>query len=349
MKVPRPSLWSRFLVLIWLPVLGIQPCLAEQGFPGWQQPVEIGAALEPEEEVFGWIGDVEADEEGNVFVLDRYAMDVRWFDRTAKLRGRVGGDGQGPGEFRAPLALAIDGFGRVHVLDRGNSRVSIFRPGAEGLALEADYRIGLLATDFCVLGERTFLLVPSSEHLIHEVDAGGRAIRSFGEPIRPDPDVVARLGRDRRRLAQLREHTSYGLMACDLRTNSVLLVHRQIPYVRSFSSEGEEQWPVRLEDYSETRWSVTRNGGCCTYLPDPTTNRIDEAVALAVSPSSELLLTLRENELSGRGSLEVRRLRMSDGTELARDRGRWRIAAEHRSVLVGFEQYPYPRLAVYGR
>lgn len=94
------------------------------------------------EEVFRVGGDVEdtllqgptalaADSLG-VYVADAMAGRVLRFTRDGRLAYSTGRPGGGPGEFRRIRDLAVDDSGRVWVLDRGNSRITILdRTGAE--------------------------------------------------------------------------------------------------------------------------------------------------------------------------------------------------------------------------
>jgi sugar lactone lactonase YvrE len=73
---------------------------------------------------------------GDIFVADGhsggpnskpdYVTRIVHFSKTGKFIKAWGSMGTGPGQFRAPHALAFDTEGRLFVADRGNNRVQIF-------------------------------------------------------------------------------------------------------------------------------------------------------------------------------------------------------------------------------
>ncbi len=54
---------------------------------------------------------------GNIYVLGRFNNAVFKFSPEGKFINRFGGEGEEPGQFRAPYALAVDGRGQVYVTD----------------------------------------------------------------------------------------------------------------------------------------------------------------------------------------------------------------------------------------
>ena len=64
---------------------------------------------------------------GDIFACDGYGnASVHRFDREGRLTLTFGGPGDGPGQFRLPHALWVDGQDRVWVADRDNFRVEVF-------------------------------------------------------------------------------------------------------------------------------------------------------------------------------------------------------------------------------
>jgi hypothetical protein len=57
------------------------------------------------------------DNEGNLFVSDSANVRVQEFDKSGKYVRTIGRKGQGPGEFRFPGRLQIDGLGRLCVFE----------------------------------------------------------------------------------------------------------------------------------------------------------------------------------------------------------------------------------------
>jgi 6-bladed beta-propeller len=81
----------------------------------------IGALDEPAPEAFGRIADLAVDAEGQIYVLDAQAAEVRVFTAQGQHVRSFGREGDGPGELRQPYALSVGPQG-VLVLGRTASR-----------------------------------------------------------------------------------------------------------------------------------------------------------------------------------------------------------------------------------
>ena len=87
--------------------------------------VSIGELDGPEEYLFGSVSAIAVDDDHNVYVLDGQARHVRVFDSEGTYVKTLGRDGEGPGEFKVPIGLAISN-GRLLVRDPANGRVQLF-------------------------------------------------------------------------------------------------------------------------------------------------------------------------------------------------------------------------------
>lgn len=67
--------------------------------------------------------DFAVSDDGYIWVVSGRARRVVVFDSNGALRFRIGGPGQGPGEFRSPYGIALIGD-RIVVADAGNRRMS---------------------------------------------------------------------------------------------------------------------------------------------------------------------------------------------------------------------------------
>jgi sugar lactone lactonase YvrE len=66
---------------------------------------------------------------GEMYVSDGYGnARIHRFSAAGRLLQSWGEPGGGPGQFRIPHGIAIDGRGTVYVADRENSRLQLFRP-----------------------------------------------------------------------------------------------------------------------------------------------------------------------------------------------------------------------------
>lgn len=80
-------------------------------------------------EQFGRVGPVGFDGEGNLYILDTQAMQVTVVDRSGSRLRSLGRPGGGPGEFGAPLGMAVFPDGRVVISDIGNRGFVVFGSG----------------------------------------------------------------------------------------------------------------------------------------------------------------------------------------------------------------------------
>ena len=85
----------------------------------------IGELDGPEEYLFGTVGSIAVDDDHDVYVLDRQARHVRVYDSDGTYLRTLGRDGEGPGEFKVPIGVAVSN-GRLLVRDPANGRVQLF-------------------------------------------------------------------------------------------------------------------------------------------------------------------------------------------------------------------------------
>lgn len=93
-----------------------------------EEVVRIGAPNGVGPEVFGRIADVEIGPDGNIYVVDQQAAEVRSFDLEGNHVRTIGREGEGPGEFQSPSAAAFSPSGVLWVAD-GQRYTSFGREG----------------------------------------------------------------------------------------------------------------------------------------------------------------------------------------------------------------------------
>ncbi len=172
-----------------------------------------------------------------IFVVDNYFSEVRLFDVLGNPMARIGGRGEGPGEFRSPVALAQDDSGRVLVFD-GDGRVSYLREFNGQLGAALLFRFPGVIVDGCVMGDGFFIhgLLPGSGSVVHRYSVDGRHITSFAEVYRTENRVI-------------RSQVSLGRIACLAETGSVLLAPELLPELRAYAPEGDLLWWALLDGH----------------------------------------------------------------------------------------------------
>jgi len=92
--------------------------------------LRLGSPMGHAEEQFGAIGDVVATGDGGIAVLDVQAAEVRLFDETGQFQATLGRKGDGPGEFRSPIDLALLPGDTLAVYDPVPGRITRFGPNS---------------------------------------------------------------------------------------------------------------------------------------------------------------------------------------------------------------------------
>ncbi len=86
----------------------------------------IGNDESNEHYMFNYPADIEADQDGNIYILDWRDCVVKKYNSRGEHVKTWGGRGQGPGEFVSPFCLLIDKNSQVMVVDPGSRRIEVF-------------------------------------------------------------------------------------------------------------------------------------------------------------------------------------------------------------------------------
>lgn len=91
-----------------------------------KEDFSLGAEEESEESMLLEPTDVDADEVGNIYVLDRKAVQIKVFDSQGKFIRAIGKSGQGPGEFQRPAYFQVTPQDNILVSDYASKKITIF-------------------------------------------------------------------------------------------------------------------------------------------------------------------------------------------------------------------------------
>jgi hypothetical protein len=86
-----------------------------------------------EESLFSLIRGIDADKNGNIYVLDRNPPFIRVFDKSGAFMLKIGQKGQGPGEMESPNSFQITPSQEVMVFDWPTRRLTFFSPEGQCL------------------------------------------------------------------------------------------------------------------------------------------------------------------------------------------------------------------------
>lgn len=126
----------------------------------------IGGDTDDEDEFFGVLTHIDADDEGNVYLLDSQLHQVMIYSPDGEFIRAIGREGEGPGEFRRPRGLLLVPGGTVGVIQSRPGKIILLTPTGEpagnhpvpptdedGTQFFSD---GRLAGDQIVLGTQQF-------------------------------------------------------------------------------------------------------------------------------------------------------------------------------------------------
>ncbi|MFO7769589.1 MAG: 6-bladed beta-propeller [bacterium] len=98
-----------------------------------REEASIGVLDGPEEQMLGSVASLWAHE-GRIYVLDRQIPQLRVYDMEGTFLFDVGREGEGPGEYKRPTAVAVHPeTGRIYLRDGNRGRINIYTPDGEPL------------------------------------------------------------------------------------------------------------------------------------------------------------------------------------------------------------------------
>jgi len=146
---------------------------------GLEEVLSIGEMLGEPEYQFGQIVSVDTDVEGNVYIADIQAQEVRVFDSEGVYKSTIGGPGAGPGEIGLGLSGVFALPDEVFVADIGNGRINRYAYDGE-----------VLGSDLVDLTEG----VPIRWDRIGDAVVAQLRVMSTDDETDPTGDVIVRMG-----------------------------------------------------------------------------------------------------------------------------------------------------------
>lgn len=263
----------------------------------------VGALEGSGPDVLGSVVDVEMDANGNIYILDMVNSTVTVFDAAGGFVHRMGGDGDGPLELRAPLSLAVLEDGRLAVSQLGGS-LKTFAWMDGSLAFVDDALLGVFPRTMCTTGGRFFANAPlsSADTLVFEVGLRGKSpVRSFGSGYSHGPDLVN---------SSLNE----GFVACRDTPDRIVFGFSYLPLLVSYSTGGAALWSTMVEDYAQT-WFVEEKSSIGTLSVGPAIEYPRERLAgLHTMSSQQYVAVYRRTASENRGDVEWRTYLLDSST-----------------------------------
>lgn len=229
--------------------------------------VIVDAALLPGPRVSGPV-DPPSASRPSVALLDQSEGIVRTFGPHGTPGSTFGGFGEGPGELRRPVAVAVD-HDTVMILD---AALKVERYGRTGTGWEPTGRLGLPvdAQDLCPTDDGLLVVgMRIADEREPGGSAGGRAVHLVSR----DGEIAASFSRPYRYggIGPVYSLTR-GRLACDRDRGLVWVAYATLREVHALDLDGSLRWIVRLADeaYPDV---IERPGGA--FGEDPAAERMD--------------------------------------------------------------------------
>jgi len=343
---PRRRLYAwTVLLLVMLPSTIVERVEAQRRA---QVGLEIGRlaiaygveAGDPREEL-GAVTDAISGPNGVVFVLDRPLARVLMLDANGVFLASIGRPGDGPGEFRNPVALAVLSTpSQLVVLDQTQGRISFLGWQGGRLRYSGSIAVTPYAVDLCVMNNEIYIYAPSpaEETVVQVVDGAGHERRRFGRPFGNEGGMMMRMARRGARLA------------CHQERNAVLLASELEGEILAYSAGGELLWSSRLKELITAKIRVSGNGfGFDQSTPQPW-DLVDVLVPLSHNVLAVQVERAKRPPPAGESPGAIRRtilLSATDGSELGRVSQVPRILAVDGLRLLTSRDLPFPQLQVW--
>lgn len=247
------------------------------------------------DDALGVVADVAADARGRRYILDVQRRQVVVTSPSGGPPATIGRPGSGPGEFRAPVSLALDREGRLLVLDPGTLRIEIFRVADTEARRVGALPLAFPAEDLAACGDRLFLLGSWRFHLIHEISpVDGRILRSLAPDSVPSDDLMA-------------GYRSGGYLECGPGPALTFLPMLRPELTRVSLTTGAQIGRLEIPGYQAVRVERTADGG--VRFRAPATGDHDRASAVVTLADGRQLVQVGVLERGARTGHEFRDVR----------------------------------------
>lgn len=205
--------------------------------------------------VIGKIQDLALGRDERLFVLDGYWSHVKVVGRDGELHQVLGHRGRGPGEFVDPVAVDVDGKGRLFVFDKFGP-VTEFRAAGDTLRFSREIPVVSEVLDGCLMRDRLYVHgVSGGPETIHVYSLDGDHLDSFGTVYRTKNRIV-------------QQQISQGQLACSDAHDLVLFASSVLPELRAYDASGQLRWWLGIDDFRPIDLRGTSRGSIMRFTED---------------------------------------------------------------------------------
>ncbi len=141
----------------------------------FKEELTLGAGEGDPRYIFGDFIRFAADDEGNIYVLDRGSRSVRKFSSSGEFQLQFGRPGQGPGEFQLPEEIRLVANGDIIVFDGEGQRFSVFR--SDGSLVESRRFLKLMFPPYLGFSSGNFI----ASHIVYDAETASTTTGLFNE------------------------------------------------------------------------------------------------------------------------------------------------------------------------
>lgn len=309
---------------------------------------EVGALGDSPDAVFGNIVAATVAHDSVIFVLDALFHEVRAFDDAGAMLFSFGMRGEGPLEFRDPVALLNTYDGDLAVATTYG--IKFFRRSAVGVDYHDSWAVGpalLSPVSMCRLGQQMVVRGPSESGggLLGLVDANGEELVRFGSGYHQGSWLT-------------QSQLSDGFVTCVESPPTVVNVFRFLPWVVAYGIDGAVRWRRGLEPFSPQRFLERTLPDGRPALRLDRQRAGDQVLGVTTMPEGMVLVQVARIDAAEKG-VRWRRIRrrdtyvvsVSDGQGLYvgdrlplvlhADAGRLYVAAGDQAGALRFQVYQY--------
>jgi hypothetical protein len=153
----------------------------------WVPGQIIGDTLGASATTIGSVAGTAISARSELLILDGSELTLLAFDSSGNLVARAAGGGDGPGELRDPVALALIGRDTVVLVDRGQRRISVLSPVASGMQFVRSVPLTFHPGAACAMGADLFVLGSQGAMYLHRFANTDTAQLAYS-PLTPGPN-----------------------------------------------------------------------------------------------------------------------------------------------------------------
>jgi hypothetical protein len=174
---------------------------------------------------------MQANNNGNIFVLDWSDLRVKEFLPDGKLLRAFGEEVGNPGAFENPTGFALDSGGNMWVCDFKQDRVGIFNTDGSKRSFKPKNTIYRMAA----LGDVMMtMVVLEHDRLFETYDLSGKQLKSFGELLEDQTNKALALEGD---------------IIADTKNHGIIYGGRYLGIIGAYDAEGKQRFLVQTIDH----------------------------------------------------------------------------------------------------